>query len=246
MNPQSPAMNNPRVAPIERGAAWLLEGFGYFQKDALTWIGVIVLLFAICVALAFVPFIGSLATNLLMPVFMAGLILGCHAQAQGEQFTVNHLFAGFSKNTEQLIILGVINLLAIIVIIFIVAIIIIVIAVGTGSLADIQSGNPEVIMNNIMLILLAVLIVLALYIPVLMAYWFAPALVVLNDIAPMEALKLSFKACLVNILPFTLYGIVGLVLLIIAAIPMALGFLVLGPMITASIYISYREILAAQ
>jgi uncharacterized membrane protein len=78
-----------------------------------------------------------------------------------------------------------------------------------------------------------------------MAYWFAPALVVLNDVSPLDALIISFKACLTNILPFTLYGIVGLVLTVIAIIPLGLGLLILGPMIVASIYIAWSEIFDA-
>jgi uncharacterized membrane protein len=58
----------------------------------------------------------------------------------------------------------------------------------------------------------------------------------------MEAMKSSFRGCLKNVVPFLLYGIVGLVLAIIAIIPVGLGFLVLGPVMWGSMYSSYRDI----
>jgi uncharacterized membrane protein len=60
------------------------------------------------------------------------------------------------------------------------------------------------------------------------------------------ALKASFFACLKNIVPFLVYGIVGFVLAIVASIPVMLGWLVLGPVFIASVYTAYRDIFYAQ
>jgi hypothetical protein len=43
-------------------------------------------------------------------------------------------------------------------------------------------------------------------------------------------------------LPFLLYGIVFFIAAIIASIPLMLGWLVLGPLLAASIYTAYRDI----
>jgi uncharacterized membrane protein len=56
------------------------------------------------------------------------------------------------------------------------------------------------------------------------------------------ALKESFVGCLRNILPFLVYSIVVLVLGIVASIPLGLGWLVLGPVLIASVYTAYRDI----
>jgi uncharacterized membrane protein len=55
-------------------------------------------------------------------------------------------------------------------------------------------------------------------------------------------MKMSFSGCLKNILPFLLYGIIAMVLFILATIPIGLGLLVVVPMLTASIYTGYRDI----
>ena len=75
-----------------------------------------------------------------------------------------------------------------------------------------------------------------------MAYWFAPVLIVLHGMSPVEAMKTSFMGCLYNILPFLVYGVVAMVLFFIAMIPLMLGLLVLVPMLIASVYIAYRDI----
>ena len=58
-------------------------------------------------------------------------------------------------------------------------------------------------------------------------------------------MKVSFFGCLKNIVPFLLYGVVMMVLCVVAAIPVMLGYLVLGPVIIASIYTGYRDIFTA-
>jgi uncharacterized membrane protein len=75
-----------------------------------------------------------------------------------------------------------------------------------------------------------------------MAVWFAPALVVLRGIEPLDAMRLSFNGCLRNFVPFLVYGLVGLLLAIVATIPLMLGWLVLGPVTIASLYTSYCDI----
>lgn len=242
MNGEQTLTNKPAVADIGRGAGWLLDGFGYFSKAPLAWLGSIILLFVIFFALSFIPIIGGLVAQVLMPVFFAGLILGCQAQDSGGEFTVNHLFAGFSRQTSQLVVLGLIYTIGIILITIAMVVVLFVMPGGVELAKQIQSGDIDQLRSAMRTMSLVILIGSALYLPLLMAYWFAPALVVLDEMTPVQAMKRSFMGCLYNVLPFLVYGIVGFVLCIIAAIPFMLGYLILMPMVTASIYIAYKEI----
>ena len=78
-----------------------------------------------------------------------------------------------------------------------------------------------------------------------MALWFSTPLVVLRDLGVLEALRTSFFACLKNILPFLVYGAVMLLLMIVATLPLLLGWLILGPVLLATIYTSYRDVFHA-
>jgi hypothetical protein len=191
----------------------------------------------ILVVLAFIPLLGAVATFLVVPVFIGGLLLGCRALQGGGELEVGHLFAGFKEHTGNLIVLGALAIGGwIIVMLPVVAI------VGVGALLAALRGDAAGIAALGGSFMLAWLVALALSIPIYMALWFAPALVVLRGMAPIEAIKESFLGCLKNILPFLVYSIVLMVLGIVAAIPLGLGWLVLGPTLIASVYVSYRDI----
>lgn len=246
MQISSSILCRPRAVEFNRGMAWLTEGFGYFLKDAWAWIGVTFLLFVMILALAFIPLLGTVAGQLLVPVFIGGMMLGCRARAQGGEFRITHLFAGFGQHTGQLMLLGLLYLAGIIAIAILIAILVFVGAGDTAIMAVLDTGDIAALTENLKFLSLMALIVAALYVPLLMAYWFAPALVILRNAGAIDAMKLSFTGCLMNIMPFLLYGIIGLVLCIVAIIPMGLGLLVLIPMVTASIYVAYRDIYPEQ
>jgi uncharacterized membrane protein len=101
---------------------------------------------------------------------------------------------------------------------------------------------PEQMAEQLLVFMLAALIVLALSLPLYMALWFAGPLIVLGGSDVGGALKTSFGACLKNVVPFLIWSIAILVLAIPASIPILLGWLLLGPVLMASIYLGYRDI----
>ena len=52
----------------------------------------------------------------------------------------------------------------------------------------------------------------SLAVPLMAAYWFAPALAMLHDMPAIPAMKASFVACLRNFMPMTVYGLLMLAL----------------------------------
>jgi uncharacterized membrane protein len=225
--------------PAGRGWDWIVAGWEIFKKQPGMWIGLIVVLAIITLVLALIPFLGSLALMVLFPAFGGGIMLGCRALDEGRELELGHLFAGFKDKFGTLAAVGAIYLAASIVVALVVGLI-----TGAGLFALLGGGDPgaAAATGAFMTVLLAVLIMMALMIPMAMAIWFAPALVVLNDRGAVEAMKESFAGCVKNIVPFLLYGVVLFVAAIIAAIPFGLGWLVLGPVAAGSLYASYRDI----
>ena len=234
----SESMTGGRAVGAGQGWAWIADGFGLFRKAPGIWIAMVVILFVILVVLAFIPLLGAVATFLLMPVFIGGLILGCRALQGGGELEMGHLFAGFDKaHAGNLIVLGALAIGGwIIVMLPVVAI------VGAGAVVGLIRGDVAGVAAMGGSLMLAWLVALALSIPIYMALWFAPALVVLRRMAPVAAIRESFLGCLKNIVPFLVYSIVFLVLGIVASIPLGLGWLVLGPVTVASVYTAYRDI----
>jgi len=231
------SMTGGRAVGAGQGWTWIAEGFALFKKAPGIWIAVVVILLVIAIVLAFIPLLGAVASFLLMPVFVGGLMLGCRTLQGGGELELGHLFAGFKEQTGNLLVIGALAIAGwVIVMLPMVAI------VGTGAIVAMMRGDAAGAAALGGSFLLAWLVAMAISIPIYMALWFAPALVALQGLAPIAAVKESFVGCLKNVAPFLIYGIVLLVLGIIAAIPLGLGWLVLGPVTIASIYVAYRDI----
>jgi len=234
--------------PAGNALNWVREGWTLFTKAPGIWIVNVILLLVITMVLAFVPLLGSIATNVLMPIFVAGLFLGCKALDDGESLEVAHLFAGFKDRAGQLALIGVLLFVFYIVI----GIVIAVLVIATFGFSLFQTaGNEQAMMQlfmgrGLLTLLLILLLVMALSIPMTMAFWFAPALVVFHGVETTAAMKQSFQACMRNILPFLVYGVVFFVLAIVAIIPVGLGFFVLVPVGYAAWYASYKDIFLRQ
>lgn len=227
-----------RGVPAGNGWSWITSAFTIFRAAPGTWIGGLLVFFVILVVSGMVPFIGTIASSALWPVFVAGFASAARIIDQGSEPEFNEFFAGFRERFGSLIILGLIGL-AISVVVFLAVFAV----MGVGFLS-LMSGEmePEAMQGMAMTLLLAVLIAFALLLPLMMATWFAPLLIMFHDMAPLEAMKASFAGCLKAMLPFLVYGVVLFFAAFIASIPLFLGWLVLGPVIAASVYTAYRDI----
>ena len=225
-----------------RGLYWISQGYsGYVSRALGAWIGATVIYVILTVVLSLVPLLGSLATMLLAPVLIAGFMLGAKAQDEGGKFTLSHLFSGFSQNTGQLILVGLLYMAGV----FAIGIVAVIFVGGAFLSAGALASDPQALSSlysNPGVFLLPILFVMLLVIPLMMAYWFAPALIVLSGLPATTAMAESFRGCIKNILPFLVYGVVGALLAIIAAIPFFLGFLILAPVLTASMYVAWKDI----
>jgi uncharacterized membrane protein len=165
-------------------------------------------------------------------VLVAGLMLGAHAVYMGEPLEVAHLFAGFKERAGPLVVVGLLYLLGIVAIV-------VVIGAVVGFSFFTSGRSPQAAMGTIGL---AVILGVLLLFPLVMAYYYAPALVAIGQRGPFEAMKMSFAGCMKNIMPGLVYFLVFLVAAIVATIPLGLGWFVLGPVAIGSVYAAFRDI----
>jgi hypothetical protein len=236
-------MTEIRTTTAGRGASWFIEGFASFQKNAGAWIGIGFLLFIMGLVTLTFPFSGLLL-QLLTPVLIGGLLLGCRDSMNGGRLGLNHLFAGFSNSTGNLVLLGILYTIASCVIMALMFGMAIIAVGGSVIFSIIIEGNPVTILDNLLILMLVILAGSLLYLPLLMAFWFGPALIIFEGHNPLTAMKYSFFGCVKNSLAFLVYGLVGIVLAIIATIPFMLGWIVLLPVTIIGFYLSYRDIYA--
>ena len=226
-----------RGVPFENGWTWLAAAWSIFKRAAGIWIGMIVVLCLIYIVLGVLPLLGAIASLVAGPVFTGGLMLASRTIDQGGEAQFSQLFGGFQHRFGPLIGVGVLYLVGFAAILFIV-----VLATGASVFTVMKATTPEEVMAAGAGLLLAALIFFALLVPLLMAVWFAPALIVFHDLGSVAAMQASFAGCLRNMLPFLLYGIVWFIASIVASIPLGLGWLILGPVTAASIYTAYKDI----
>jgi uncharacterized membrane protein len=244
------AMTEPRAVDAGRGATWWSEGWRLFTPAIGVWLLTILVLIVLNLVGSLVPVVGTLAMQVLYPVFAGGLMLGCRAVDRGNPLTLGHLFAGFSQCTGPLVIVGLIYTgLGVLITLIVAGMMVALFGVAifgmlTGAVDPAQTGIA--LDSAVVAVLLGVLFFLLLLLPLLMAIWFAPALVMLGGLSPGAAMAASFRGCLRNIVPFLLYGLIGIGLAIVASIPFGLGWLVLGPVTIATVYTGYCDIFEDQ
>lgn len=240
MEPTTMDAGDARSVDAGRGVAWWSEAWALFMKNPGMWVvfGLIVLI--IYIVLSFVPLVGNIAGALLTPVFMGGWLLATGKLEQGGSLEPADLLLGFKEHLNPLMVLGALLAGATAVITLVVFALVGGAAIGASIGAATQSAGGMLAAAGAGL--MAMLIGLALMVPVTMAIWFAPALVIFRGVQPVDALRMSFAACLRNIMPFLVYGVLGFVAAIVASLPAGLGWLVLLPLCFLTVQTTYRDV----
>lgn len=243
-DPGDDALNPPRGLPAGRGWAWISEAWDLFKDAPVSWIGAILLFYVILIVLSLVPLVGGLVSSLLGPMLGAGLVMGAHAQFRGEGFGVGYLFAGVSRKGGQLALVGLVYLGCVVVMGLILAALFAGFMAASGLAMNVGGMDPSQLESLVALrmVALPVLVVMLLAVPLAMAVFFAPALVALNDVPVLRAFQLSFVACLKNVLPFLVFGLVAMLMALIGMLPFGLGLLLVVPILTIALYTAYRDI----
>ncbi|MDD3529294.1 MAG: BPSS1780 family membrane protein [Gallionellaceae bacterium] len=239
-----------RVARPAAGAglAWLKAGWGWFSPAAIAWMGMTAMVFLLLLGAALIPHLGGRLVELLSPFLVAGYMAAARAAERGEPITFLHLGSGFTGPQR----IG----LAIIGGIYLAGLLLIDLVIrqmggeGMQQLAVLAANQAEVDPQQMQTIvsqaLPAILVGLLLLVPLVMATWFAPALVLFDGFSAANAMWWSLWACTVNWRPLLLYSLlVGVIGVAAMLIPLGLGLLAFLPVALCSTYAAYRAIFLA-
>jgi hypothetical protein len=192
----------PRLLDSKAGHAWLSFGFRLFHKQPLAWTLILFIYWAAMLMLAFIPGLGVLIPLLLTPGLAFGFIAVAHSMDTKGTAAPPLLISGFrSEHAKPLLMLGVWYVIEIL------AIMLVATLIDGGLLIEwiTMGAVPTEEQANTMRLSASVSVLL--YIPVLMAFWFAPQLVVWSGFAPLKALFFSFFAVWRNKAAFLRYTI---------------------------------------
>jgi hypothetical protein len=248
-----------RIVEAGRGARWLADGWAMFRVSPLGWLALVFAYWLAMTVVSILPFIGVFVASALVPAFTVGFMAAARSASRGGPVELALLFEAFRNNPVAQLILGALYFACLAAVL------------GMTSLADggalagwmLTGERPAEEVLQSPEFVGALFLAAALYVPVMMMYWFAPPLAAWHAVAPAKALFFSFFACLMNWRAFLAYGAVTAV--VVLAVPLAVlialmmaglkvaamslvfpVILVLLPALFASFYASYRDIFGAE
>jgi len=246
-------MNKPADAaiPFERrnaahGVSWLRQAFAMLWAHRVRWLLLLLTYYTLLLAIRAIPYLGPFVAPMLKPVLAVGFLAAAWSQERGELPAIRHLFAGFRANLRALLVLG---------IVFVVGMTLAVLAtslVDDGRLLEVVSGTAtldEAVVADAN-VEAAMLFGALCALPVLLALWFAPALVVFQDCDVPRALATSLRAATANWRPIAMYALllflyVGVLPTFVAAIIAALVPEDVAYMVAAVVLLPYLALLVA-
>ena len=248
------------------GMAWLAQAYALFSRKRMPWILLLLTYYILLKLMLYVPFVGAYAITILKPVFAVGLLAAAWTQERGGTPALGQLFLGFRSNLASLLPIGFFFVLGVTAAVFASSLI------DDGKLLDLLSNAGGTMKEEDIAAALAdgalqggMLFSALLTIPVLMATWWAPALVVFQNAGAGSALAASFRAALANLKPLSIYvlGVFfyaaalpalfsGILILLLQQTGMQIATVLLMPYgiflaatLHISDYVSYRDVFHA-
>ncbi len=223
-----------------QGSRMVADAWAIYKVSPFKWSFIALALVALIVALNDIPLAGSLFSPLIYTPLYAGLLIGASEIEKGGKLKFSHLFSAVKANGK-----GIFGLAVVVSILGLIAVALAFSFLGSDLFMAAYMGKeidpetfkidpPNMIIGGIILF-----VSMALY---TMLSWFATPLIVLQSKGVFQALAMSFKASLKNWLPLTVYGLIMAFWMIVAVIPVGLGLLIMIPILTITIYTSYRRV----
>ena len=247
-----------QALPSSAGWRWLLGGLAIYRRNPPILSLLVVAYWFSIVILDSLPLAGPVLASLALPGLAVGLMQAARNVERGAGVSLSTLFGSFRDNPRTLLALGALYLCCSLGALAFSALL------DGGDLmkyvlADSKAERAALEDNDFTL---AILCVMVLLLPVMMANWFAPVLAAWHRLTLFKALFFSLVACAMNWRPFVTYGLalfvfagvlpalfLSLLLLIfpaaaqfMVALVMTPMMLIVAPVVFASFYACYHDI----
>ena len=195
-----------QIVPAGQGVQWVKQGMSTFWRQPLALSGLFFMFMAAMSLLSMVPLLGNILALVILPGATLGLMAATKEALTGKFPMPVLLVSGFRAGKQQLqamLLLGAIYAAGFLLVL------------GISALADggkfaqlyLVGGAMSVELLQAPDFQLAVLLSMALYLPLSLLFWHAPALVHWHGVQPVKSLFFSLVACLRNFWAFTLFGL---------------------------------------
>lgn len=252
--------------PAARGTFWLVEGFRLFRRNPPFITALTLLYLSLVQGIAvLMPGVGPILLPLVLPALTLIVANGCRLVDARQRPGKATLLFGLAGNGPALLRLGGLQLIGALLLVLINGLI----NEGNDPFAALD-GAPGMGENEgapadpaaEVALLNALMRLMLLAMPLIVAFWFAPFLVGWDRVSPFKSLFFSTVASWRNWRPMLMFGVAAIVVagivpgffLILASqvagASLGMAFLVMrlllifliAPVLTASVYVSYRDI----
>ncbi|WIF73479.1 BPSS1780 family membrane protein [Proteus vulgaris] len=240
----------PQARGASGGVRWLGLGWDLIKERFWMWIGVIIIYFIVSLIistiLGFIPLIGPIISPFITTVLAAGVVAIAHQQYETQRIDVDNLFFGF-YNKRYLSLMGAYGISFLILLVGIILAVVVSSATMMDIFYAINSDYPDEIIAEMMMdnssgftlffVIIAIFGALS-----TAAYWFVPALALVNGYKAFPAVKASLAAVKINLSGGFFFFILLFFIIAISIIPFGLGLLITIPLSYTAMYGSYRDI----
>lgn len=250
------------LVPARTGLQWVKLGIKTFFRQPLAMSGLFFMFMATVSVISLVPVLGTAISLALVPAATLGLMAASAEASQGRFPMPSLLISGFRAGpaqTRSMLILGAMYAAGLMLVLGVSALF----ATDMPVPVEVPSEEVSQEMVRTMLANQGMWVAMLLYLPLLMAFWHAPALVHWHGVSPLKSLFFSLLACWSNKGAMLIYffgwvGVFMLAGLVMSLLGTLLGGsqvlnLILYPMVLlmasmfhTSIYFSVRDSFMAE
>lgn len=246
------------LVPALTGITWVKLGVKTFFRQPLALSGLFFMFMAVVSVVSLVPLIGSAISLLLVPAATLGLMAASREAHEGRFPMPTTLITAFRSGpvrAQHMLLLGAMYAGALMLVLGAAALL-----GGAGGGAEVALNEAEVTPEMVRSTLFSggLWLAMVVYVPVMMAFWHAPALVHWHGVSPVKSLFFSAAACWANKGAMLVYGLswvgvfmlIGLVISLLGAmlggtqamsIILYPSVLFMASMFHASIYFTFRD-----
>ena len=215
------------IVPARTGLAWARSGIKTFWQQPLAMSGLFFMFMALLSIATLVPFVGAALALALLPAATLGLMAASKEASKGKFPMPMILISAFrsNKQTKQaMLVLGLLYAAGFLAIMGISAVF------DGGQFARLYLIGGKITEELVMQpnFQTAMWVAMALYLPLSLLFWHAPALVHWHGVSPIKSLFFSLMACYKNMGALTVYGLVWMGIFMAAALVVSMVALLLG------------------
>ncbi|OYY89413.1 MAG: hypothetical protein B7Y42_14150 [Polaromonas sp. 28-63-22] len=215
------------IVPARTGLTWVKLGIKTFFGQPLAMSGLFFMFMAVLSLATLVPFVGAALALALLPAATLGLMAATEEASKGKFPMPSILISAFragQQRKQAMMVLGGLYAAGFLVMMGISALI------DGGQFAKLYLMGGKITEDMVMRgdFQVAMWVTLALYLPLSLLFWHAPALVHWHGISPVKSLFFSFMACYKNMGALTVFGLAWMGVFVVAAIVVSIIAAVLG------------------